>query len=257
MATDERSENEGIKSTDTMFEILNEIGDRDGAGVSELADAVGLSKSTAHDHLTSLRRNRCVVKQDGEYCIGLRFLNFGAVARNRYDLYNFAKPEVDRLAEETEETAQVLIEEHGRGIYVYQARGKRAVKTDSHIGTEVYLHCTAIGKSVLAYLPEDRIDEIIDRHGMPAMTANTVTDREELFDELERIRSRGYALDDCERIAGLRCVAAPIKTDDGEIKGALSVNGPEKYVDHERFTQELPDLVQQAARIVEINATYS
>lgn len=256
-ATNQPGSANRIKSTDTMFAILETIQSHDGAGVTEIASELGVSKSTVHSHLSSLLENRCVVKEGTTYHIGLRFLNFGGYARNRNGRYDIIKPEIDGLVEETGESAKMLVEEHGRGIYLYQARGDRAVKTDSHVGTEVYLHCTALGKAILAHLPEERVHEIVDRHGLPEKTPKTITDRNALFDELEAVRSRGYARDDGERIPGIRCIAAPIRMDGGEVLGAMSVSGPTKRLEGERFRTEIPELVCRAARVVEINATYT
>lgn len=245
----------GIKSTDTLFSILEFLQTCDGAGVTEIAEALNLSKSTVHTHLQSLRAHRCVRKDGTTYRLGLRFLSFGGHACDRTGLLDIVRPEVDGLVEETGETAQMVVEEHGRGIYICQRRGPEAVRTDSHVGTDVSLHCTAAGKAILAYLPEDRVEEIIDRHGLPTRTEGTLTDRNELFDALERVRDRGYAIDDSERIPGIRCVAAPVRSND--VIGALSVNGPTKRVEGDYFREELPSLVRRAARVVEINATYS
>jgi DNA-binding IclR family transcriptional regulator len=246
----------GVKSVETMFDIVETIQRKNGAGVTEIADALDISKSTVHSHLQSLVENRCVVKEGTTYHVGLRFLNFGGYARQRLNLYHILKPEVDALAEETGETAQVMGEEHGRGIYLYQAKGQQAVRTDSHVGTEVYLHCTAVGKALLAHLPRERVQKIVDHHGLPKKTPETIADREALFDRLETVREQGHAFDDGERIDGIRCVAAPIKKEDGGVVGSLSVSGPTKRISGDYFRSELPELVKNAARVIEINVTY-
>lgn len=247
----------GIKSIDTMFSILDTIQEWDGAGVTELSNELDISKSTVHSHLTSLKRNRCVVKEGDTYHLGLRFLNFGGYASDRLDIYDSAKAEVDGLVNETGETAQMVVEQHGKGIYIHQARGDRAVKTDSYTGNDVYLHCTSVGKAILSQMSEERVDEIIDRHGLPQKTAETVTDRDELFDQLEVIRSRGHSFDEGERIEGIRCVGVPVTGDDGEVLGGLSLSGPTKRMDGEYFRETVPELLKRAARVIEINDMYS
>lgn len=248
---------DGIKSVDTTVRILELLKESDGAGVTEIANELELSKSSVHSHLVTLERNRFVVKEGTTYFLGLRLLGLGGRARKRHRLLEIVKPEVDDLVAETGETAQMLVEEHGRGIYIYQARGDHAVRTDSYIGTEVYLHCTAVGKALLAHLPDRRVEEIIDRHGLVQRTERTVSSVDELYDQLEEIRARGYAIDDGERIEGIRCVGVPIKTEQGQIIGGLSLSGPTKRMQGERFTVEIPDLLTRAARIIEINATYA
>lgn len=251
------SQSAGVKATDTMFAVLETLRERDGAGVTELADALGLSKSTVHSHLTTLRRNRCVVKDGDTYRVGLRFLSFGGYARTQLGLYDIVKPEVDGLVSETGESAQMVVEEHGRGIYLYQARGERAVRTDSHTGTEVYLHCTAVGKALLAHMDESDVRAVIDRHGLPARTGETTTDPDELFAELAAVCERGYAVDDGERIDGIRCVGVPITTDGGDVIGGLSLTGPTRRMKGERLHETIPDLLTRVARVVEINVTYA
>jgi DNA-binding IclR family transcriptional regulator len=255
--TNERPNENRIKSIDTTVEILETIQRRDGAGVTEIADSLGVSKSNVHSHLRTLLEHRFVVKDGDTYRLGLRFLNFGGFARQRQGLYSIIKPEVDELAQETGETAQVMTEEHGRGIYLYQAKGQQAVRTDSYIGTDVCLHCTAVGKALLAHLSRERVEEIIDRHGLPKKTPDTITDQDVLFERLETIRDRGYAFDDGERIDGIRCVAAPITKDDGTVVGSLSVSGPKKRIHEDYFREELPKIVQEATRVIEINVTYT
>lgn len=156
----------GIKAVDTTFTILDVLQERDGTGVTEIANELNKSKSTVHSHLATLEENRYVKKNGDPYEIGLRFLNLGGYDRKQHSLLELIKAEVDSLVEETGETAQMVVEEHGRGVYLYQARGDRAVQTDSYIGTEVYLHCTSVGKAILSCLPKERVKEIVERQGI-------------------------------------------------------------------------------------------
>lgn len=247
----------GIKSIDTTFRIVNELKKQNGAGITVLADTLGRSKSTIHSHLATLEEQEYVVKDGDTYHVGLRFLTLGGHARTRMNIAETAKPEIDDLAAETGETATVMTEEYGRGVYLYQTQGQQAVNTDSNIGTRVQLHCTAVGKAVLAHLDEERVETILDRQGLSKRTENTITDRETLRAELERIRERGYAFDEEERIEGIRCVAAPITIGDDDVLGALSVSGPTRRINGDRFEEKLPTEVTDAARVVEINMEYS
>ncbi|XVH33198.1 IclR family transcriptional regulator (plasmid) [Haloferacaceae archaeon DSL9] len=244
-----------IKATERSMAIVEEIQRRDGAGITELADHFRFSKSTVHDHLTTLVQMKYLCREGDEYRVGLRFLCLGGYARQQQELYELAKPEVDDLAEETGESAKFVVEEYGRGIYLYQSLGRDAVRTDSHVGTRVYLHACGVGKAILAHLPPERIEEVISEYGLPRWTDYTITDRDELYEELEEIRKRGFAIDDEERIRGLRCVASPVIRDD-EVLGAISVSAPTKRFSSEELIKERADLVQSTARIIEINAKY-
>lgn len=245
-----------LQATRLSLRILDEIRRRDGAGVTELATHFDRSKSSIHSHLRTLAAEGYLVNKNGYYTVGLQPLQLGGYARIKHELYRMAKDEVDELAEETGETAKIVVEEGGEGVYLYQARAEQAVQTDSHVGTHVLLHSTAVGKAILANIDEERRAAIIDEHGLPQVTANTVTDRETLETRLEPIRDRGVSFDDGERIEGLRCVAAPIKTEES-VLGAISVSGPKKRIGDETFRTTLPEIVRNTARVVEINATYS
>jgi len=246
-----------IKSTETTFQIVEGLQTLDGAGVSELADHTDLPRSTVHNYLSTLEQEEYVFKEDDEYHVGIRFLELGAHARNRRQIYEIAKPEIARLAEETGELANLLVEEHGRGTYLQRARGTDAVKVEAHVGTRVPLHTTALGKAILSHLPEERVEEIVDVHGLEPATTGTVANREDLFAELDAIRDRGYAFDDEERLDGLRCVAAPILSNDERVLGAVSVSGPSHRIRGDRFRETLPNTILETVNVIELNVTYA
>ncbi|WP_265110747.1 IclR family transcriptional regulator [Halosolutus halophilus] len=246
-----------VKTTEMTFTIVEALRKLNGCGVTELADYLELPKSTVHNYLSTLEQEEYVVKNGTEYKVGIRFLELGAYARGCVQIYDIAKPEVDRLADETGELANLLVEEHGRGVYIHQAKGDRAVRVDSNVGTRVYLHGTALGKAILAHSPESRVDKIIDRHGLPQSTERTVSTREELEAELETVRENGYAIDDEERLEGLRCIAAPILSNDGRPLGAVSVSGPVNRMRGMYFEEELPKKILETVNVIELNVTYS
>lgn len=249
--------NQPIKATETTFAILNALMELDGAGVTELADHLDLPKSNVHNYLSTLIQEEYVVKDGHTYSVGIRFLELGAYARDRMDIYGIAKPEVEKLADGTGELANLLVEEHGRGSYLHRARGEQAVQVEAYTGTRVYLHSTALGKCILAFLPDERVDEIVATHGLPASTAKTVTTRDALDDALRDIRERGYAIDDEERLKGLRCVAAPILSNDDRVLGAVSVSGPTNRMKGERFERVIPEKLLETVNVIELNVTYS
>lgn len=246
-----------VGATETTLRILETLKELDGAGVTELSTRLGIPKSTVHSHLTTLWQNEYVVKNGDEYRVGLQFLEFGEYIRSRMRIYDIARPEVEHLANQTGELANLLVEEHGQGVYLCRERGKQAVELDTYAGMRVNLHCTALGKAILAYLPEAEVDTIVERHGLPKHTETTLTRPEELKRELAEIRERGYAYDNGERLAGLRCVAAPITSQDGCVLGAISVSGPSSRMKGEKFEQEVPELLLSAANVIELNMTYS
>jgi DNA-binding IclR family transcriptional regulator len=121
----------------------------------------------------------------------------------------------------------------------------------------VPLQTTALGKTILANRPADEVDEIIERHGLPAVTERTITDRDELDECLATVRERGYAYDDEERIEGMRCVAAPVTDSTGRAVAAVSVSGPKSRMRGESFEETIPNAVLQTANVIEVNLTYA
>ncbi|XVH33420.1 IclR family transcriptional regulator (plasmid) [Haloferacaceae archaeon DSL9] len=246
-----------VRTVEKSFAIIQALKELDGAGVTEIADTLGFGKSTVHNHLSTLEEHEYVVKEGDTYRLSLRFLELGGYTRNRMEFYKTAKPEIRRLAEETGELANMATYEYGRCVYLYRSKGSDAVDLDTYAGFPIAMHNTALGKSILAHLPDSEVHEILDVRGMEATTEHTITDRDELFAELQEIRERGYAFDREERLNGLRCVAAPIKHSEGRIWGSISVASPTRRMRDERFENEIPELVLGAANVIEINLTYS
>lgn len=256
MTTNDPSAGGLIGATETSFGIVEHLRTNGTAGVSEVATALDVSKSTAHNHLQTLARLGYVIQTDDGYGLSLKFLDLGDHARKRHALYHASISEMDDLVEAVGERGQVMVEENGRGVYIYQVKTEQGVQTDSHIGTTVDLHTTAVGKSYLAFCDEAARDRLL-ADNLSELTSNTISDRETLLDELEAIRERGHAFNDEERITGMRAVGAPILSDDDSVLGAISVSGPTTRFKGEWYRQEVPEMVMQAARIIGIRATYS
>ncbi|MFB6268389.1 MAG: IclR family transcriptional regulator [Halobacterium sp.] len=246
-----------VKSAATTVEVVDALKQLDYPGVAAVADYLDVPKSTAHDHLSTLIELQFVVKEPEGYRLGARFLEYGGYAREQMKVYRVARPVVNRLAEDTGEHANLMVEEHGLGIFLYKAKGEDAVTLDTHPGMRVPLQTTALGKTILAHLPEERVHEIVDEHGLPEVTEHTITDRDELFAEFERIRDQGYATDDEERVAGMRCIAAPVLDQHDDVVAAVSVSGPMSRMHDDRFENEIPRRVLSAANVIEVNMTYS
>ncbi|WP_380676119.1 IclR family transcriptional regulator [Salinigranum sp. GCM10025319] len=245
-----------LKTVRTALAVVDALCERDECGVTELADVLSLPKSTVYAQLNTLRAGGFVRKTDGRYRLSYKFLTLGEYVRNRSALYRIAKPEVDELADETGQYAHLVTEEYGRGINIYKAKGETSVGEAyqaSKFQQRDYLHITASGKAILAFLPKARVEEVLAEHGLPSRTERTITDRETLFERLSEVRERGYSYNDQEEVMGLRAVGAPIRRPDGAVLGSVSVSGPTSYLDDERFTREVPELVQSTANVIEVN----
>lgn len=246
-----------VKTTARSFEIVHALREMEGARITELADRLGMTKGTLHRHLSTLYDLQYVVRDGDEYHIGLRFLKLGEYARTRKEPYSMAETHVEELAEVTEERAQFVVEEHGRGLYLHIATGSHAVRTGLRIGHRIHLHSTAAGKIILSRMSDEEVRSIVDRWGLTEKTSKTITDVDELFDEIEAVADRDYAFNREENIDGLQAVAAPVEGPTDELVGVLSVSGPTHRMKGDRFEREIPDILLGSANEFELNIKYS
>lgn len=242
-----------VQKTLDVIEALQEL---EGAGVTELANHLGVTKGTVHNHLATLEENDYVVKnKEDTYQLGFRFLDTAHHARNRIEVYDTIEQEVDALAEETGEMALFAVEEHGKSVCLYRSLGERAIETPLYVGHRSHLHHTAVGKAILAQMSEERIDQIVDHHGLPPMTEETITDRNELVAEFEEIRDAGVAYNREETIQGLIGVGVPILHHEENVYGAISVIGPVNRLDDQTLDEEIIETIKQRSNVIEVNST--
>lgn len=242
--------------TSTTFPIISELKEQEEMSMGELENSLGVHRSIIKKSIQSLMDNGFVVRRGDKYKLSLRFLEIGGFLRNYRTIFRSARPKVDSLVEKTNNAAHLAVEEDGRGVYLYRATTNEDLNLESYIGSRSYLHTTAFGKAILAHLPESRVHEIIDRHGLQPQTPNTITDRETLFSELDEIREQRVAFDEEEQLEGLRCVSSTIINTNNEPLGAISVSGPATALTGHYFEQELPDLIQSAVNRVELSVNY-
>ncbi len=242
-----------VKTTETVFSIIEGLEELEEARLSALAEYVDFSVSTVHDHLTTLEELGYVVREDNTYRLGLRFLRLGNRATDIVHLRP-VRERLEDIAEESGETAWFVVEEDGLAVHIDRELGEHGVRTANRVGRRSHLHIHAGGKAILAHLPEERVREIIDEAGLPASTKNTITAEDELFEELERVADQGYAMNDNEEIQGARSVAAPIVVD--AVLGAVSIGGPANRIEGARFREELPELVTGMVNEIELELQY-
>ncbi|WP_137684842.1 IclR family transcriptional regulator [Haloarcula mannanilytica] len=242
-----------VKALLTANEIITALDDLDGGRIVDIASYVDRPQSVVHNHLNTLRQLEYVVKSGDEYELSLRFMGIGERVRRRIELYDAAHTEVQKLADQTGELITLLVEEHGRGIYLDIGVGSNEIRYPAVPGDRTYLHCSAVGKAVLAWLPEADVNRILDEHGLPAQTTQTITDRKRLHNELASIREDNLAYDREEFRDGLKSVGAPITRQNDTVIGALSIAGPAHRMKDERLERELPDRLRQSINVIELN----
>ncbi len=244
-----------VKAVETSFRIVEALRHRRRAGVSELSSELDVPVSTTYVHLNTLRELGYVVKSGNDYRLSLRFLEHGGSVRQHLEYFGVVEDSVNRTAYLTGEIAGFAIEEQGQRVIISRSEGRGAIGDQIPIGEYTHLHWTSLGKAIMAHLPRDRVDEIVDEHGLPRGTPNTITDRAVLAEELATIRQTGYAIDNAERRRGIRGISVPVKDANEEIVGALGVAGPKQRFD-EAHLGELLSVLEEKQNVIEIRSEY-
>jgi DNA-binding IclR family transcriptional regulator len=238
----------GTQAVDRAARLLTEVVERaEPVTFSELAEASGLAKSTAWRLLLALERNGLVERDgDGAYRAGKLFARYGSRTGGLADLAIVARPHLERLGELTGETVNLGVEQSAAVQQVAQVDSPYVLGAANWVGRLVPLHCTALGKVLLAHaaarLPAGRLERLTER---------TVTSRTALAAELDEVRRRGWAVTDEELEAGLVAVAAPVFAESGTVVAALSVTGPTARVGPGRVRELAVQCMQEAGALSE------
>jgi len=219
--------------------------------LSEISEKLDLHKSTAHRLTMVLERHKLIERHSvsGRYRLGLKLFELGSRAISHLDLRERARPVLDQLVLETGETVHLGILDDTEVLYLDKVEPARSVRMSSTVGRRNPVYCTAMGKAILAYLPDAQVEAIVRKHGLKAITANTITSFLDLKAELKVIRDRGYAIDDEEIEEGLRCIGCVVRNFSGGPVAAISVSGPSFRVTKEKV-KELARPVISAASIL-------
>jgi DNA-binding IclR family transcriptional regulator len=246
----------GIKTTRTVFGIVEAIHDLDGASIAELSRHLDLAKSTIHDHLVTLQDEGYVLKDDdGEYILSLKFLYHGSFAKNKIGIVSFSKSVIEKLAEKTGEAVWIIVEENDKAVYLSNANGENAIRTHAEVGRRSGLHHLAAGKQILAYKEKAEVDRIIEEQGLAEITPNTITNPSELKAELDDVREQQVSYNDRETVNGVRAIAAPV-LDSDEFVCAVCVSGPANRMTFDRCENEIKPLLLGVTNELELRLQY-
>ena len=216
----------GEKSFQKLFDILEWIASgSEPRTVREIAGKLRLPESTVYRILKYLTGRNYVERTAQGLLLGSGCLHLGAMAQEQNVLQRLAHPELIRLAEETRETVHLAKFNGNAAVYIDKCDGARSIRMGSMIGRNAPLHCTGIGKAMLAALPDKELAARMRELTFERFTANTICDAVRLREEIRLIRSRGYAIDDCEHEEGVFCIAAAVIGRRGKVEAGLSLAG--------------------------------
>jgi DNA-binding IclR family transcriptional regulator len=239
-------------TTTRLFQIIEFLaGAKDWVSLREMARKLHISAATAYRALSSLKETGYVRQhpEDAKYQLTLKVCWISAQVLDNVQLRHIAHPFLQQLTSETNETTHLAVLEGTESIYIDKVDNTQAVRMRSRVGQRGKLHCTAVGKSMLASIPEAELEEMLPRLKFQPLTEHTITDPARFREELSKIRQLGYAVDDEENEVGIRCVGAPIYDHTGRLYAALSISGWTVTMTHERIPQLAPLLLQTCQRI--------
>lgn len=241
-----------VQSVDRALSILEVLSEyNQGLGVTEISDKIGLHKSTVHRLLGTLIY-KGYVTQDAEsnkYKITLKLFELGNKKVEDMDILTASKPYTKELMEKVNEVVHFVIREGNNIVYIDKVEVDNTIRMASTIGRRSPLYCTAVGKAILAQLSDKEVEKIWNSSKIEKLTEFTITDLEEMRRELEKVRRKGYAIDNEENELGVRCAGAPIFNRFGKVEGAISISGPTIRVTECKVKEFAKEVVKYAGLI--------
>lgn len=227
-----------IQSIDRAIRILQCFEENSQLTLTEICSLVGLHKSTAYGIATTLKNNGFLDKDEntGNYRLGIGL--YKLASHVDIDLRSICVPFVHDLCDVTGETVNLVIPDENYVIYIEKCESKHSMRISTTIGTRLPMYCTAVGKAILAFLPDPgKVSHILDQTQLAAITRNTLTSKDAILEELKVTRERGYAIDREELEYGLICIAAPVINAVGVPIAAISCSGPLQRMDEENISR--------------------
>ena len=228
-----------VKSADRVLDILELLAEEpQGLTVSEISERLGIARSSIHGIVHNLLWRGYLMREhprDKRFRLGARLIHLGLAVMDRVDLRSAARGPLERLVERTGHAAYVAVPDRGELVYVDKlVPASRDIGMDMRVGVRRPLHCSSLGKALLAALDDNSAAAIIDRLDMKPTTDFTITDRGRMLADLEEARTRGFSLDQQEAVLGICCVGAPIRDHTGRSIAAVSVSTSRELFDPAR-----------------------
>ncbi len=234
-----------MKSTIKVFSVLETLCEGKAAGVSELSAQLDIKPSTMHRFLSVLTKMGYVEKNEntGKYAASLKVFQLGISVRNKLSLIGIARPLMEAMSEKYHETVNIALFAENSVVVIDRVQSNEALRTNIVLGQHLPAHCTAFGKIFLADMLPKKLDAFLAAKTLAPFTKFSITGKEKLLVELARIRKAGYAVDNRELDANIRCVAAPIRNENGEVAAAVSVSGPISRFKMVRIKSLIPSIL--------------
>ena len=232
--------------------LLEAIAYEPGLGFTGIQERLGMPKSSTH-HLISTMCELGLIKRRamGGYGLGLKLLELAAIASQSHDFQRDAMPILRDLAERVQLTCHLGVYENGEAVYLARVEGARDIIVKSHVGQRFPVNCSALGKSLIAWMAPEPLDALIGKLAFEKRMPRTVMNSADFHLQLDEVRRRGWALDDEEQAPNCRCIAAPIRDRDGVVVAAISAVGTLEQVEDGRLATLAAQVIAAAGAISE------
>ncbi|WP_186445958.1 IclR family transcriptional regulator [Paenibacillus cremeus] len=243
--TEEKQERYTIQSIDKALDLVELLAERGSLSLIELTELLNQPKSSTYRILLTLENRGVIARsdEDGKYCLGYKLLLVTKHLLERNNIRTAAFPEMKKLSDLFGDTVNLGVLLDGEIMYLEIIESIHALRMTDSVGSKSPFHATAMGKAITAYLSEQQLEQLMDQFGLPPFTPQTITSKVRFRQELEKVRSEGYAIDDQEIVEGARCVASPIFGMFGQVYGAISISGPM----HRYTADKIPELSRHVA----------
>lgn len=246
-----KGDKERVKSLEKALNLLIILSRQsEDISLDLLSREAGISKTSCFRLLQTMKGLNFVAQspRSKQYRLGPRNISIGAAALNRQSVRDLALPHMNRLRSETDETINLSVLDGDEIVFIERIEGRFIVNSNLKVGSRLPVHCSSMGKAMLAYLPEFELEQIMAGTRFEKKTANTIGTEGRLLEELEAIRKSGVAINDEELEKGLFAVAGAIRDHSGEAVAALNISFPLVRHDRENAMQEFVPIVKKACR---------
>lgn len=229
----------------------------DGLSNAEISRKLNIPKSSASYILRTLESRGYVTRdaESGKYRVGLKILSLSRGALGGRDVRGVALPIMRHLTHQTGLTSHLAVLDGADAVYIEKVEPEGFIRMDTWVGRRMRVHATSVGKAMVAYIPQEELEEILRKGGMEKRTPKTITTLPRLLKELEKVRTQGYAVDDEENNLAARCVGAPIFDERGRIEAALGLSGTTQQVGPNTMPRIL-EALKDAARHISMGMGY-
>lgn len=239
-----------IKSVEKIIAILNILNETPNLGVTKIAELIDVNKSSAYRLLSTLEQHDYVRRnpETKKYKLGLVFLKYYSNIISDMNLTHIARPFLEKLVADTGESAHLcVLSKNNTAIFIDNISSPGKININVRIGSEEEFYCSAVGKNLVAFMPPEKLNKLLENIEFKQHTLRTITSKNVLLEQLEKIRLQGFALDDEEIFTGVRCVVAPIRDYKGNVIASIGISGSANRIEISNI-EEYAQAVMAAAK---------